>query len=48
MTLPVAGHEYVIITKALDNTFYVEKYTGKCEGAICGWYRLVIFRCCSC
>jgi hypothetical protein len=33
MTLPVAGHEYVIITKTIKhNTFYVEKYTGKCEG----------------
>ena len=37
MTLPVAGHEYVIITKTLNhNTFYVEKYTGKCEGAYAG------------
>lgn len=26
MNLPVAGHEYVIITKTL------EKYTGKCDG----------------
>ena len=34
MTLPVAGHEYVIITKTIKhNTFYVEKYTGKCQGA---------------
>ena len=37
MTLPVAGREYVIITKTLKNhTFYVEKYTGKCDGAYAG------------
>jgi hypothetical protein len=37
MPLPVAGREYVIITKTLKNhTFNVEKYTGKCEGAYAG------------
>jgi hypothetical protein len=37
MTLPVAGREYVIITKPLNhNTFHIEKYTGKCEGAYAG------------
>ena len=37
MTLPIAAHEYVIITKKLvDNTFQVEKYTGKCLGCYAG------------
>ena len=37
MTLPIAGHEYAIISKILvDNKFHVEKYTGKCHGAYAG------------
>ena len=48
MTLPVAGREYVIITKTLKtHTFNVEKYTGKCDGAYAGgidWLFLDIAR----
>jgi hypothetical protein len=37
MPIPVANHEYVIITKTLiHNTFHIEKYIGKCEGAYAG------------
>ena len=33
----LVNHEYVIITKTLKhNTFHIEKYTGKCEGAYAG------------
>ena len=35
--IPAVGNEYVIITKTLKhNTFHIEKYTGKCEGAYAG------------
>ena len=35
--MPLAGHEYVIITKTLiQNELYVEKYTGKCKGMYAG------------
>ena len=37
MTLPIAGHEYVIITKKIvDNKFHLEKYTGKCLACYAG------------
>jgi hypothetical protein len=37
MPTPVANHEYIIITKTLRrDTFHIEKYTGKCEGAYAG------------
>ena len=37
MILPIAGHEYAIITKMIiENKFHIEKYTGKCEGAYAG------------
>jgi len=35
--MPFANEEYVIITKKLvDNTFQLEKYTGKCLGCYAG------------
>lgn len=35
--MPIAGHEYIVITKKLvDNAFYIEKYTGKCFAGYAG------------
>jgi hypothetical protein len=37
MTFPITGNEYVVMTRTLiQNKIYVEKYTGKCQGAYIG------------